>query len=205
MASRIKKTLVARERREEQRTLFLNDLAPYLLRPADLVFLDESGFHTAMTRGYARAPSDQRAVGVVPRNHGLNYTLICTLTLAGPQAQLVMNGAVNGTNFEWYVREILCPTLRSGQVIVLDNLSSHHRASVRTLIEACGCTVLYLSSYSPDFNPIELMFSKVKALVRRGAWRLVDELIQAVFAALDAVTLTDIHGWFKHAHPSVSL
>jgi len=197
--------LVARERREERRVQFLNDLAPYLLTPECLVFLDESGFDTAMTRGYARAPSHQRAVGVVPRNHGINHTLICTVTLAGPQAPLIMDGAVNGVNLEWYVREILCPTLRPGQVIVLDNLSSHHRASVRTLIEACGCTLLYLSSYSPDFNPIEGMFSKVKALVRRGTWRLVGELIQAVFTALNAVTFNDIRGWFKHAHPSVSL
>ncbi|PTA66308.1 IS630 family transposase [Deinococcus arcticus] len=200
-----KKTVVASERLEEQRTLFLNDLAPHLLTPDCLVFLDESGFHTAMTRGYARAPSHQRAVGVVPRNHGINHTLICTLTLAGPQAPLVLDGAVNGLNFEWYVREMLCPILRPGQVIVLDNLSSHHRASIRTLIEACGCTLLYLPPYSPDFNPIEQMFSKVKALVRRGDCRQVDELLQAVFAALDAVTPSDIHGWFKHVHPSVSL
>lgn len=197
--------MVARERCEERRTSFLNDLAPHLLTPECLVFLDESGFHTAMTRGYARAPSQQRAIGVVPRNHGLNHALICTLTLAGPQAPLIMDGAVNGINFEWYVRYILCPTLRPRQVVVLDNLSSHHRASVRTPIEACGCTLLYVPSYSPDFNPIELMFSKVKALVRRGAWRRVDELVQAVFTALDAVTPSDIRGWFKHAHPSVSL
>lgn len=197
--------LVARERREEQRALFLNDLAPYLLHPDSLVFLDESGFHTAMTRGYARAPSHQRAVGVIPRNHGINHTLICTLTLAGPQAALVMNGAVNGVNFEWYVREILCPTLTPGQVVVLDNLSSHHRASVRTLIEACGCTVLYLSSYSPDFNPIEMMFSKIKAFVRSSACRLVNDLIQTIFSALDAVTPNDICGWFTHAHPTMSL
>ena len=96
--------------------------------------------------------------------------------MTGPLAPLVMDGAVNGINFEWYVREILCPTLRPGQVIVLDNLSSHHPASIRTLVEACGCTLVYLPSYSPDFNPIELMFSKVKALVRRGEWRRVDDL-----------------------------
>lgn len=197
--------MVARERREEQRTQFLNDLARYLQTPEDLVFLDESGFHTAMTRGYARAPSHQRAVGGLPRNQGINHTLICTVTLAGPAAPLIMDGPVNGINFEWSVQEVLCPTLRAGQLVVLDNLSSHHRASVRTLIEACGCTVLYLSPYSPDFNPIEMMFSKLKALVRRGAWRRIEDLTRAVFAALDAVTPEDIRGWFKHAHPSVSL
>lgn len=134
--------MVAKERCEERRASFLNDLAPHLLTPECLVFLDESGFHTAITRGYARAPSHQRAVGVVPRNHRINHTLICTLTLAGPVARLVMDGAVNGINFEWYVREILRP----GQVVVLDNLSSYHPASVRTLVETCGCTLVYLPS-----------------------------------------------------------
>ncbi|MFC6659305.1 IS630 family transposase [Deinococcus multiflagellatus] len=200
-----KKTVVASERTEELRLQFLNDLAPHLHQPERLVFLDESGFHTAMTRGYARAPSHRRAMGVVPRNHGKNHTLICTLTLAGPVAPLVMDGAVNGVNFEWYVREMLCPTLRSEQVVVMDNLSSHHRASIRTLIEGCGCTLVYLPPYSPDFNPIEQLFSKVKASVRRAACRTVEALIAAVFHALDTVTPDNIRGWFKHAHPSAFL
>ena len=184
---------------------FLNDLAPYLQEPERLVFLDESGFNIAMTRGYARAPSHQRAVDQVPRNHGRNQTLICALSLAGPQAALVLDGALDGVTFEWYVKHILCPTLQKGQVVVLDNLSSHHRASVRTLIEAQGCEVLFTSPYSPDFNPIELMFSKLKALVRGGAWRIVPSLINAIGTALEAVTRLDIEHWFKHAHPNVLL
>ena len=184
---------------------FLNDLAPYLQQPERLVFLDESGFHIAMTRGYGRAPSHARAIDRVPRNHGRNQTLICALSLAGPQAAIVIDGALDGDVFEWYVRNILCPTLRRGQVVVLDNLSSHHRASIRTLIEAQGCEMLFTSPYSPDFNPIELMFSKIKALVRGGAWRVVPELINAIGSALDAVKRLDIEHWFKHAHPQVLL
>lgn len=203
--SPIKKTLVARERSEERRTAFLNDLAPYLQQPERLVFLDESGFNTAMTRGYARAPSHLRAVGKVARNHGLNYTLICAVSLAGPLAPLVIDGPLNAEVFEWYVREILCPTLSSGQVVVLDNLSSHHRASIRTLIEARSCTLLYLSPYSPDFNPIEMMFSKVKAWVRGGNWRTAETLMHGIGQALQAVTGLNIFGWFRHAYPDAFL
>ena len=100
-----------------------------------------------MTRGYARAPSASRAVGQVTRNYGKNHTLICALSLAGPVAPLIFEGAVNGELFEWYVRDQLCPSLIPGQLVVMDNLSSHHRASIRTLIEAQGCTLLYLCQW----------------------------------------------------------
>ena len=158
-----------------------------------------------MTRSYARAPSHLRATCPVARNHGLNYTLICAVSLAGPLAPLVIDGAMNGMTFEWYVRELLCPALMPGQVVVLDNLSSHHLTSVRTLIEACDCTVLYLSPYSPDFNPIELMFSKLKALVRGGHWNSVQTLFDSIGQALQSVTQANLLGWFRHAHPSIFL
>jgi DDE superfamily endonuclease len=151
--SPITKTLVARERSEERRAAFLNDLAPYLNEPQRLVFVDESGFNTAMTRSYARAPSHLRAVDGVPRNHGRNDTLVCAVSLVGPLAPLVLDGPMTALVFEWYVREHLCPTLVKGQVVVMDNLSSHRRPVIRTLIEAAGCILLYLLSYSPDFNP----------------------------------------------------
>lgn len=158
-----------------------------------------------MTRGYARAPSSERAWGRVPRNHGRNQTLICALHRTGPVAPFILTGAVNGLSFEWYVRHTLCPTLQAGQVVVMDNLSSHHRASVRTLIEAQGCHLLFLPPYSPDFNPIELMFSKIKAAVRAGSWRTLDQLLAAIWAALHTVTPQDSAAWFRHAHPSISL
>jgi transposase len=158
-----------------------------------------------MIRGDARAPSDQRAVCRVPRNWGKNHTLICTLGLTGPMAPLVVEGSVNGAVFEWYVREMLCPTLQPGQVVVMDNLSSHHRASIRTLIEAQGCELMFLPPYSPDFNPIELMFSKLKALLRGQARRTLDALLAALGAALDAVTGQEAASYLRHAHPTVSL
>ena len=127
------------------RTAFLNDLAPYLQQPERLVFLDESGFNTRVTRGYARAPSTERATCPVVRAYGKNHTLICAQSLAGPLAPLVIEGAVNGELFEWYAQNQLCPTLSPGQVVVMDNLFSHHRASIRTFTEAQKCTLLYLS------------------------------------------------------------
>ena len=197
--------MVALERTEDRRTAFLNDLEPYLARPERLVFLDESGFQTNMTRGYARAPRHLRAVCAVPRNYGHNQSLICALSLAGPLAPLVIDGPLNGEIFEWYVREELCPVLVAGQVVVLDNLSSHHLASIRTLIEARGCTLLYLSPYSPDFNPIEMLFSKLKALVRGAAPRTVPNVIANIGRALQRVQSVEIRAWFKHAHPRLLL
>ncbi len=204
-ASPTKKGLVASERDEELRTQFLNDLAPLLCTPARLVFLDECGFNTSLTRLYGRAPSHQRALGRVPRNWGKNQSLMCAMQCSGPFAPLIVEGAVNGDVFEWYVREVLCPALTPGQVVILDNLSAHHRDGVRTLIEACGCTLLFLPPYSPDFNPIEMMFSKLKAWIRAGECREVNVLIQAVWDGLSAVTLQDIFGWITHAHPKAFL
>ena len=156
-----------------------------------------------MTWGYGRAHRTCRVRYAVPRNWGRNQTLICAVQATGPFAALVVEGAVNGPIFEWYVQEVLCPALTPGQVVVLDNLSAHHRASVRTRIEALGCSVLFLPPYSPDFNPIELLFSKVKALVRAGGWRNVPALLQSIWDALDAVTLRDVFGWFTHAFPNI--
>ena len=197
--------LVARERSETLRTVFLNDLAPYLQQPERLVFLDESGFNTAMTCGYARAPSTERATCSVVRSYSKNHTLICALSLAGPLAPLVIEGALNGEFFEWYVQNQLCPTLSPGQVVVMDNQSSHHQASIRTLIEAQECTLLYPSPYSPDCNPVETLFSRLKALLRGWKEDTVQALYDGIGRAFEAVTPKNIFGWFRHAHPSVSL
>lgn len=198
-----KKTRVASERSEERCQQFLNDLTPYLQTPARWVFLDESGFNTAMTRPYGRARWVRRARCAVPRNWGRNQTLICAVQATGPFAPLVVEGAVNGPIFEWDVQEVLCPALTPGQVVVLDNLEAHHRAFVRTRIETQGCSVLFLPPYRPDLGPIEMLFSKVKALVWAGEWRDVPALLQNIGAALDAVTLRDVLGWFTHAFPNI--
>lgn len=168
-------------------------------------FIDETSFNTAMARRYARAHRSERAVDRVPRNQGKNQTLICALQFSGPTASFIFEGAVNGDAFVWYIEHILCPTLKSGETVFLDNLSAHHRDEVRELIEEQGCGVFYLPSYSPDFNPIEMLFSKIKALVRGGRWRDLKLLWKAIGDALDAVTAQDTLGWFKAAYPMAFL
>lgn len=168
------------------------------LDPAALVFVDESGTHTAMTPRYARAPRGRRAVGAAPRNHGPNVTLFAALTAQGIGAALVVPGAADRRAFEAYVARTLVPTLRPGQVVVLDNLNVHRGERVRRLIEAAGCRLLFLPAYSPDFNPIEPAFAKVKQHLRRAQARAFDALVAAIGAALDAVTPQDAHGFFAH-------
>lgn len=180
-------------------------MQPYLCTPARLVFLDESGFNTAMARPYGRAHRTQRAVDQVPRNWGRNQTLICAMHAGGTVAPLVVEGAVNGPIFEWYVREVLCPALTPGQLVILDNLSAHHREAVRTLIEERACTLLFLPPSSPDFNPIEFLFSKLKALVRAARCRVLPALLSGIWQALERVTLADLFAWITHVYPSALL
>lgn len=151
-----------------------------------------------MTPRLARAPRGARAVGSTPRNHGPNVTLLAALTPGGLGPALAAPGAVDGPVFERYVGEVLVPALRPGQVVVLDNLSVHKGLRVRELVEDAGCRLLFLPAYSPDFNPIELAFAKVKPRMRRAAARTFDALVQATGAALDAVTATDARAYYAH-------
>lgn len=189
----------ASEQCEAARVGFLNDIATVPL--ADVVCLDESGFNTNLTRRYARSKRGRRVVGRVPKNTGKNITLICAMSSTTTLAALVIEGAVNKVVFETYVRDVLCPALRAGQVVVMDNLSSHHGERIRPLIEAVGCRVLYLPSYSPDFNPIEMLFSKLKALLRGWEVRARDLIPEAIGHALSLVASSDCLGWFRHALP----
>ena len=132
-----------------------------------LVFVDETSANIRLTRGYARAPRGTRAIGRVPRNHGRPTTLVAALTPTGVHASCTRLGAFDGPGFAAYVRDVLCPTLRPGQVVVLDNLSVHKAAAAREAIEAAQCSLLFLPPYSPDFSPIELAFAKLKAALRR--------------------------------------
>jgi DDE superfamily endonuclease len=138
-----------------------------------LVFVDESGFNTSMTRLYARAPKGRRAYGKVPRNRGKNTTLIAAITLEGAMGESVaIEGATDAKAFEaYYVEHFLAPSLEEGQVVVLDGLGAHRTDRVRELIEARGADLLFLPSYSPDLNPIEEAFSKIKTLVRKAGAR----------------------------------
>ena len=164
----------------------------------DLVFVDESSATVRLTRLYARAPRNKRAVGRVPRNHGRATTLVTALSPTGLQASHTRLGAFNGETFLGYVRDVLCPTLRPGQIVALDNLSIHKGPEVRRAIEAAACTLLVLPPYSPDFAPIELAFAQIKASLRATAARTQEALESAIAAALLRVRATDARHYFMH-------
>lgn len=164
-----------------------------------MVFIDESGFHISMTRLRARAPRGERAYGKVPRNRGKNQTLIASITIEGGIGEaLSIKGATDAELFETYVEEFLAPTLKVGQVVVLDGLGAHRTNRVRELIEERGAELLFLPSYSPDLNPIEEAFSKIKNIVRKAGARTREALDEVMGEALSAVTLEDVAGWFSH-------
>ncbi len=153
-----------------------------------------------MTRLRARAPRGQRAYGEVPRNRGKNTTLIASITLEGAMgASMTIEGATDALAFEAYVEHFLAPSLEKGQVVVLDGLGAHRTEKVRELIEARGAQLLFLPSYSPDLNPIEEAFSKIKCIVRKVGARMREALVEAIELALAAVTPEDAAGWFAHA------
>jgi transposase len=189
--------LAASERNEEARRAWREAVAQ--LDPAQFVFVDESGTHTSLTRLYGWAPHDQRATGSVPRNHGKNTTLVAALTPEGLQVPWLIEGAMNSETFAWYIDEQLGPTLRPGQVVVLDNLSVHKAERIRQALAARGCDLLFLPPYSPDFTPIEQAFSKLKAILRGLGARTHEALWEAVRAALDAIIPADALAWFAHA------
>jgi transposase len=164
-----------------------------------LVFVDESGFHTSMARLRARAPRGERAYGKVPRKRGRNQTLIASITLQGAMCESVsIEGATDAELFEAYVERFLAPALSAGQVVVLDGLGAHRTQRVRSLIEARGADLLFLPPYSPDLNPIEEAFSKVKGIVRKAGARTRDALDEAIGEALKAITPDDALGYFAH-------
>jgi hypothetical protein len=140
--------------------------------------VEECGAHTSMTRLYARAPRGERAYGKVPRNRGPNTTLLASMTRRGMGPSLAVEGPTTMAVFEAYVEQVLAPSLRPGQVVILDNLGAHKGERVRELIEGRGCSLLFLPPYSPDFSPIEEAFSKIKALLRKAAtgWRATRRL-----------------------------
>lgn len=162
--------------------------------------MDETGFNTSMARLRARAPRGERAYGKVPRNRGKNQTLIASITLEGGIGESVaMEGATDAEAFEAYVQQFLAPTLQEGQVVVLDRLGAHRTQRAKELVEARGAELVFLPSYSPDLNPIEEAFSKIKGSVRKAGARTREALVEAIGRALAAVTPEDAAGWFGHA------
>ena len=163
------------------------------------MWVDECGTHTSMTRLYARAPKGERAYGSVPRNRGKDTTLIASMTLEGAMGEAVaFEGSTKAFVFEAYVEHFLAPALRPGQIVAMDNLGAHKTDRVRGLIEERGCELWFLPAYSPDLNPIEEAFSKVKAFLRKAAARTREALVEAMGRALSAITPRDAAGWFAH-------
>ena len=163
-----------------------------------LVFVDEMGSNTSLFSLYAWAPRGERARCWVPRNRGKNTTLLASMTTEGMGPCVAVVGATTRVVFETYVERLLAPSLSPGQVLVMDNLGAHRGERVRELIQERGCELLYLPPYSPDLNPIEEAFSKVKGLLRRTGARTREALIEAMGRALEEVSAEDARGFFEH-------
>jgi transposase len=163
-----------------------------------LIFLDETGIQLGMTRAYARAPRGERAIDAVPKGWGDNITVTACLTTTGIIAPMMHHGAMNARAFEAYVEQCLVPELRPGDLLILDRLSSHRMPFVHRLVEAAGAKVLHLPPYSPDFNPIEHAWSKLKALLRKARALTIRALLNALRIALRAISAEDAHGWFSN-------
>jgi transposase len=190
-----KKTLGATERDEEARSAFRERL-----RGVDaerLVFVDESSTNIALTPRYARSPKGERAYGKAPRNWGKNVTLISSIGMEGMGPSMSIEGSSDTESFGLYMRNILAPTLKRGQIVLMDNLSVHTSKWVRELIEERGCQLWLLPSYSPDMNPIEEAFSKVKNLIRKAKARTLQALFEVTAEALRKVSQEDAWGFFE--------
>ena len=162
-----------------------------------LKFFDEAGSNLAMTRLYGRGERGARVIETVPQNYGENMTMLASLSMAGIEAPMTINGAVDGVVFKVYIEEVLCPTLSKGDVVVMDNLPAHKVSGIRELIEAKGAKLIYLPPYSPDLNPIEKCWSKIKTYLRAAKARTREELEKALREALLLITEKDAQGWFK--------
>ena len=152
------------------------------------MFLDESGASTQMTRNYGRAPGGERVPEGTPNSHWHTLTMLAALTSKGLRAPMTIESPTDGDVFLAYLEQVLCPQLQPGQVVIMDNLAAHKVAGVRQLIEATGARLLYLPPYSPDFNPIEQAWSKIKHLLRSAKARTVEALEHAIAEALAAIT-----------------
>ena len=198
--TRKKKTLHADERGrpdvQKKRRSFRREVKR--IEPERLVFVDETGVTTAMTPAYAWAPRGERADASAPRSWE-SVTVVAALGLDGVRAPLVFPGSTDAAMFESYIEQVLVPELHEGDVVVFDNLSAHLGPAVAEAIEGVGASVLPLPPYSPDYTPIEEMFSKVKGFLRRVAARVKGDLYDAIGEALREVTDQDIIGWFQNA------
>ena len=163
-----------------------------------MVFLDESGVNTGLTRNYGRSFGKERVKDSVPFNRPLRTTIVSSVRLNGEYAHQVIDGAMNSKLFKEYIEKVLCPTLKVGDIVIMDNLSSHKVKGIKELIESVGAKLKYLPPYSPDYNPIELLWSKMKSFLRKWKIRVKEKLPEAITNAISFVTESDCHNWFSH-------
>jgi transposase len=161
------------------------------------VFIEECSTNISLSPIYARAPRGERAHGKAPRNWGKNVSLICAIDSEGAKPAMSVEGAVDGKAFESYVEHFVLPKLGRGRIVVMDNLSVHKSKRIRRLIEDAGCELLFLPPYSPDMNPIEEAFSKVKGILRKAGARTREALVEATGHALGAITRKDLRGFYN--------
>ncbi len=164
-----------------------------------LVFIDETAVTTKMVRQYGRAPRGERLVAKVPHGHWKTLTLVAALRIDGVTAPYVVDGALDGPSFLAYVQQVLAPTLRRGDVVFMDNLRTHKVDGVREAVEAAGAHVRHLPAYSPDFNPIEMAFSRLKAALRKGAARSVTALVKLIGKLVKSFAPDECANYFRHA------
>lgn len=181
---------------KRQRSKFRNEVSE--LDVKHFKFLDESGINIDLTRLYGRAAPGKRVVDSVPQPSRAQTTTLAVIGWSGISAPLVLSGPVNGTVFYGYIEQCVLLTLQPGDILFMDNLSAHKVTGLEELIHSRGAHLIYLPPYSPDFNPIELAWSKVKTILRRLKARTLPDLIEALKEALHAITKQDIHGWFAH-------
>ena len=170
-----------------------------------LIFIDETWAKTNMTRLRGRAPIGERLIAKAPHGHWKTTTLIAALGIEGMRCSTVVDGPVNARLFEAFVEQVLVPQLRDGDLVVMDNLSSHKTDRTRKLIEAAGTQLLFLPPYSPDLNPIEMIFAKIKQLLRSLAYRTRETLWQAMQSVLDQITAADARNCFRHCGYTLQL
>jgi transposase len=169
------------------------------LDPSRLVFIDETWASTNMARAHGRAPRGQRLRAAIPHGHWKTTTFVAGLRTSGMVAPMVLDGPINGEFFQAYVEQVLVPELRPGDVVVMDNLGSHKGAGIKGSIEAAGASLLYLPPYSPDLNPIENAFAKLKAMLRKASERTIDGLWTAIGRIIETFTPTECANYFAAA------
>jgi len=182
---------------KQLRTDYLQRVASWVV--SHLKFIDESWINIGMTRLYGRAAAGKRVVEAVPMQRGKRLTVLAAVGMSGVSAEWVIEGAIDGESFAVYLREVLGPTLKPGDIVVMDNLKVHKVGAVEVAINARGARVEYLPPYSPDYNPIEKCWSKIKTALRGAKARTVDELMKALKEALQTISEADVRGWFAYS------